>query len=190
MKRKQILLIDNNDSFTYNIVEALRKIKDCQLKVVKSSVIKQKQLEEADKVILSPGPGLPSEIPALHSIIQFCKDFDIPLLGICLGHQAIGEFFGGEIKQMETPLHGRREKCRVDIQTALFQGLPKEIEVGLYHSWKVSSLSDEMRQIGLSSTEIIMAIQHKRYKIYGIQFHPESFITKKGDRILSNFIAL
>lgn len=190
MKRLQVLLVDNNDSFTYNIVDAFRKIRGDQLKVVRSNSILKSHLEKADRIIISPGPGLPSEFPVLHTIIEFCKNNDTPLLGICLGHQAIGEFFGGEIMQMEEPFHGRREKCFIDTQTPLFQGLPKCIEVGLYHSWKVNSLPQEIRQTGVSSTGIIMAIQHKQHEIFGIQFHPESFITQKGDRILSNFIAL
>jgi len=185
----KLALIDNNDSFTFNIVEIIRKIPRCEFSVLPSASIKIEELREFDKLIISPGPGLPYEFPVLNEIIRIYYT-EKPILGICLGHEAICQFFGAKLIHLPTVIHGQPKQIYIQGHTALFQNIPKNFNVGLYHSWVVdkNEFSDELEITGLSEDGNIMAIQHKEYKIFGVQFHPESIITEYGKEMMGNFL--
>lgn len=186
----RILLIDNNDSFTYNIVELLRSLDDVLYGVLPSNGLNIAVLEDYSHIIISPGPMTPSDFPELRDVISYCEKLDKPLLGICLGHQAICEYFGGRLVQMDTIVHGHRERIAIDNRSSIYRYLPDRIEVGLYHSWKIDHLNlpDELAVTGMSREDCLMSVQHKNKQIFGIQFHPESFLTAKGRQILENFV--
>lgn len=191
-----ILLIDNNDSFTYNIREMLRQlVKTCfttgkfNIKVRSVDDFAIEEATVADKIIISPGPGLPKDYPVLFSFLKRysqCKS----ILGICMGHQVICEYFGGRLFNLENVVHGQPKELQIlNEDTALFQGL-RSMRVGLYHSWAVEriSLPDEIEVTALSNEELVMAVEHKHLDIHFVQFHPESYITGDGIKILENFI--
>ena len=184
----RILFIDNYDSFTYNIVELLRKF-DVDLTIVKNDTLENIEIADFDKLIISPGPDLPS---AANGLMAFLNKHlvHIPTLGICLGHQAIAKYFGGGLKQYKDPKHG--EKCTLEIfeEGDLFKNMPKSFEVGLYHSWYVNEdeLPKELAVTAKNQQGIIMAMQHKELPIYSVQFHPESYMSEYGFDILQNFI--
>ena len=184
----RILFIDNYDSFTYNVVELLRKF-DVALTIVKNDALDNIVITDFDKLIISPGPDLPN---AANGLMPFLNKHleHIPTLGICLGHQAIAEYFGGELLQYKNPKHG--EKCRLAIlkEEGLFENLPNIFEVGLYHSWYVDeeNLPQELIVTAKNDNGIIMAMQHKLLPIFSVQFHPESYMSEYGFEILQNFI--
>lgn len=185
----KIALIDNNDSFTFNIVEMLRKFFDCKTLVFNSESIKVDQLKNFDKIILSPGPGLPEEFPVLIEILRtYYKEKSI--LGVCLGHEAIGQFFGASLKQLETVVHGQPKQIKILNKSALFKNIPANFNVGLYHSWILDKedFPDDLQITAVSEDGYIMSIQHKKYKLFGVQFHPESIITEYGNELFRNFI--
>ncbi|MCK9481450.1 MAG: aminodeoxychorismate/anthranilate synthase component II [Bacteroidia bacterium] len=188
----QTLLIDNNDSFTYNIVNLLRSLSNCQFDVIKSAEVTNTQLLQYKKVILSPGPGTSSEFPTIAQTIKHCINTNTDLLGVCLGHQAICEYFGAKLYRMEKVIHGQRRLIKVDNTSMLYSNIPSQIEVGLYHSWAIhpDSLPDCLIQTAISSDNILMSVQHKHFNIYGVQFHPESFMTDYGKQIVNNFLSL
>jgi len=188
--RPKIILIDHNDSFTYNIAEVFRNLK-YNLSVLNYSELSIKKVTGFDKIILSPGPMLPKNYPKTLKLIQtFYKTKSI--LGICLGHQAICTFFNAELKNLKQVRHGVAQKIRFLNTSRLFKNIPISINVGLYHSWIVNSKNLPKELIVTSKTNdgIIMSAQHRKYPLYGIQFHPESFLTKHGKQILKNFIDL
>ena len=184
----RILFIDNYDSFTYNVVELLRQF-DVALTILKNDELDNVVIAKFDKLIISPGPDLPSAANGLMTFLNYHLEH-IPTLGICLGHQAIAECFGAELQQYADPKHG--EKCQLDIlvEGTLFQNLPQHFEVGLYHSWYVSeqNLPTELFITAKNNEGIIMAMQHAILPIYAVQFHPESFMSEFGTEILHNFI--
>lgn len=186
----KVLLIDNNDSFTYNIVDALRKIKGITLDVVLAGNLKVKDFDDYDRMIISPGPGLPSDFPILEAAIAHCVREVKPLLGVCLGHQAICQYFGGDLRQLDTVIHGQQETINIDPTTEKYEGLPPQIKVGLYHSWYIdyTTLPECLQATGLTSANRLMSVVHRDYNIQGIQYHPESFLTPEGDQILRNFL--
>lgn len=191
----KIALIDHNDSFTYNIVEKLRQFQSqniiTDLSVIDYANLSIKTLLKFDKIILSPGPGLPVDYPKTNTIIEhFYKTK--PILGICLGHQAICHYFGAELQNMEFVKHGINQQIGILSKSKIFKKIPKNITVGLYHSWVVKKtiFPKELLITSETNSHEIMSIEHKKYPLFGIQFHPESFLTEFGTTILINFIEL
>ncbi len=185
----KIVLIDNNDSFTFNIVELLRKFYNCKISVINSGGLNINQLKKFDKIIISPGPGLPEEFPILKEILKnYYKEK--PMLGICLGHEAIGQYFGAKLRLLKSVVHGQPRQMKIVFDSTLYKNIPKKFSVGLYHSWvlKKENFPSELLISGLSQDGNIMSIQHKQYKLFGVQFHPESIISEYGKEIFENFI--
>lgn len=190
----RILVFDNYDSFTYNLVHLVEKITHTKVEVCRNDQVALEKVKEYDKIILSPGPGIPEEAGLLLPLIkEYAASKSI--LGVCLGHQAIGEAFGGKLVNLETVYHGVATKIKVggkkpDARSRLFEGLPDKIEVGRYHSWIVSDegFPGELEITARDENNYIMALQHKRYDVQGVQFHPESVLTPDGERILRNWL--
>ncbi len=188
MKLKQnILLIDNYDSFTYNLVHYLEDL-EAQITVVRNDKITPHECESFDAVVLSPGPGIPSEAGNLMAIINHMKDKK-PLLGICLGHQAITEVFGGEIVNLDNVYHGVATTMQHN-KSPLFKNIATPFQAGRYHSWAAAndSFPQVLEVTATDENNQIMALQHKSLPIYGVQFHPESIMTPDGKTMLKNFL--
>ena len=186
----KILVFDNYDSFTYNLVHLVEKITHTKVDVCRNDKIEMEQVKGYDKIILSPGPGIPEEAGLLLPLI---KEYAATksILGVCLGHQAIGEAFGGKLIILSTVFHGVATNCQLSIDNCqLFEGLPKEIEVGRYHSWIVSdeNFPEELEVTARDDNNYIMALQHKSFDVQGVQFHPESVLTPDGEKILKNWL--
>lgn len=182
-------LIDNNDSFTYNIVELIRQIPGCSLTVLSSPMTDVSELEKYDKLILSPGPGLPDEFPVLQKILDSFYSTK-PILGICLGHEAIAQYFGAELMQLSSVIHGQPKEIHVIEKSILFRNIPAKFTAGLYHSWVIDkrNIPSELEITGLSEEGNIMSFQHSEFNLFGIQFHPESIITEYGKELMENFL--
>ncbi len=186
----RIVVIDNYDSFTYNLVHAIKKISGLPVDVFRNDELKLSDLEKYDKIILSPGPGLPEEAGLLLKIIREYAPTK-SILGVCLGHQAIGEAFGGKLENMNRVLHGVATPINVtNNKTCLFDGLPETFAAGRYHSWTVSNknLPDCLEVTGYDNEGMIMAMQHKQYDVQGVQFHPESVLTPQGEQMIANWL--
>ena len=186
----KIVIIDNYDSFTYNLSHLVKEL-GTEVTVLRNDQFALSQLAPFDKIILSPGPGIPSEAGLLLDVIHSyagCK----PILGVCLGHQAIGEAFGGKLENLSEVFHGVATPCHITVSDPLFKGLDSTITVGRYHSWVVSKKNfPSCLEITAESAEgQIMALRHHNYNIFGIQFHPESVLTPQGQTIIKNFIDL
>lgn len=187
----KILVFDNYDSFTYNLVHLVEKILHQRVDVYRNDQIALEKVKEYDKIILSPGPGIPSEAGLLLPLI---KEYAATksMLGVCLGHQAIGEAFGGKLENLSTVYHGVATPVKLTAtKSTLFKGLPDEFEVGRYHSWIVAEegLPKELEVTARDENNFIMAMQHKKYDVKGVQFHPESVLTPEGEKILRNWLA-
>ncbi len=187
----KILVFDNYDSFTYNLVHLVEKITHEKVAVYRNDEIALEEVSQFDKIILSPGPGIPSEAGLLLPLI---KEYAAskPILGVCLGHQAIGEAFGGSLTNLSTVYHGVATTINImeDGKSMLFEGLPKTIEVGRYHSWIVDekNFPEELEVTARDESGMIMALQHRTYAIQGVQFHPESVLTPEGEQIIRNWL--
>lgn len=181
-------MIDNYDSFTYNLVHLVKEL-GADITVFRNDQFELDQLEEFDRIMLSPGPGIPSEAGLLLPVIERYAGKK-PILGICLGEQAIGESFGGTLVNLSDVFHGVQTPCTITQQDYLFEGLPANIQVGRYHSWVVdaASLPDCLEAIAVSDEGQVMALRHKDYDVRGIQFHPESVLTPDGKRMIENWI--
>jgi len=185
----KIALIDHNDSFTFNILELLRKIGGNNTTVISYNNLIVSELSKFDKIILSPGPCLPQDYPKTFEVIeQFYKTK--PILGICLGHQAICSFFGAKLYNFKDVVHGVDTDITIKESNFIFKNVPSKTEVGLYHSWAVKNAPNSLKILAITEGEVIMSIKHIDYPVYGIQFHPESFLTTHGELILKNFINL
>ena len=187
-KIKHILVIDNYDSFTYNLVHYLEDL-DCKVTVARNDQIELEAVEAFNKIVLSPGPGIPDEAGLLKSIIKkYAKTKSI--LGICLGMQAIGEVFGAKLKNLSTVYHGIQTKVKVNSKKELlFKDLGPDIQVGRYHSWVIEDdLPDCFEITSLDENGQIIAIRHKELDVKGVQFHPESVLTPDGKKMLKNWI--
>ena len=186
----KILVFDNYDSFTYNLVHLVEKILPVKVDVFRNDQIPLEKIKEYDKIILSPGPGIPSEAGMLLPLIkEYASSKSI--LGVCLGHQAIGEAFGGELINLSKVYHGIATSCHIiNGPSKLFEGLHSEIEIGRYHSWIVSrdKFPDVLEITAEDESGYIMAMQHKKFDIQAVQFHPESVLTPKGEAILKNWL--
>ncbi len=183
----KIAVIDNYDSFTYNLVGIIRKL-GYEPQVMRNDQIDHDILKASSHFILSPGPGIPDEAGELKNVIKNYSESK-NILGICLGHQAIAEVFGGQLENMDTVFHGSASEIQIQ-NDILFKGLRERIKVGLYHSWVVKNVGFENGFDVLAADESgrIMAIKHKTKPIRGVQFHPESILTPEGDIIIKNFL--
>jgi anthranilate synthase component 2 len=186
----KILVFDNYDSFTYNLVHLIQKITHGKVDVYRNDEISLEKIGDYDKIILSPGPGLPAEAGLLEPLI---KEYAATksILGVCLGHQAIGEVFGGKLINLSTVYHGVATLIDIVMDAApVLKNLPKEIEVGRYHSWVVSKedFPTNLEITAVDKNGYIMGLQHKKYDVQGVQFHPESVLTPMGEVILKNWI--
>jgi|SRR5690242_5078332 len=187
----KILVFDNYDSFTYNLVHLVEKIISGKVTVFRNDEIPLEQVKAFDKIILSPGPGIPEEAGLLLPLIrEYAASKSI--LGVCLGHQAIGQAFGGKLVNLPEVYHGVATKVRIlNNHLRIFEGLPPEIEAGRYHSWIVEEegLPECFEITARDEKEYIMAMQHRQYDVCGVQFHPESVLTPEGERIMRNWLA-
>lgn len=184
----RIAVIDNYDSFTYNLVHLVKSL-GVEVDVFRNDQFQLSSLELYDKLLLSPGPGIPGEAGLLLEVIKTYASRK-SILGICLGHQAIGEVFGGRLVRLRQVYHGVATPCEQMMDEPLFADLPRHFEVGRYHSWVVSreDFPDCLQVTALSSDGQVMALRHKQYDVRGLQFHPESVLTPLGGTILSNWI--
>lgn len=180
-----VLLVDFYDSFTYNIQHYLVNI-GCKVDVIREDELDVSSVYDYDCVVLSPGPGLPSEKKNMFSIISLCRN-SLPILGICLGMQAISEVLGGVLVNQNEVMHGRKVEVDILKKGVLFKDFPEKINVGLYHSWKVEGLEEKFIT-AKSTTGVIMAIESIDEYLFGVQFHPESILTEHGEQLLANFI--
>lgn len=182
------VIIDNYDSFTFNLYHLVREI-GADVTVIRNDRFKIEELETYDKIILSPGPGIPEEAGLLTEVIRHYAGRK-PILGVCLGHQAIGEVFGAKLTNLAEVFHGVQTPCFLTAEDYILNGLPREFPVGRYHSWVVSDkdLPSCLEVTAVSAEGQIMALRHREYDIHGIQFHPESILTPDGRTIMSNFL--
>lgn len=186
-----ILLIDNYDSFTYNLSQYLEEEggEDVEVTVWRNDQFGLDDVERFDKIVLSPGPGVPDEAGLLKAVIRRYAPTK-PILGVCLGEQAIGEVFGAEIYNLNTVFHGIQSSVRIVASDYIFDNLSDSIKVGRYHSWVVGKedFPAELEVTAVSEEGQVMALKHRRYDVHGIQFHPESILTPEGRTIIRNFI--
>ena len=185
----KILVFDNYDSFTYNLVHLVEKITHGKVEVFRNDQIPLEKVKDYDKIILSPGPGIPVESGLLLPLIrEYASSKSI--LGVCLGHQAIGESFGGTLVNLSTVYHGIATPCELKSNSPLFRDLPSTIEVGRYHSWVVdkNSFPAELEITATDEHDYVMGLQHKTYDVQGVQFHPESVLTPRGEDIMRNWL--
>ena len=182
------VIIDNYDSFTYNLSHLLKEL-GADVTVVRNDRFRLEDLEQYDRIVLSPGPGIPSEAGLMPQVIKSYAGRK-PILGICLGHQAIGEAFGAKLLNIGNVVHGVATPAHITVQDYLFNGLPKDIEVGRYHSWVVDDkkLPEYLEVTSRSDDGYIMSLRHREYDVRGIQFHPESVLTPQGKIIINNWL--
>lgn len=192
MKRNseaKILLIDSYDSFTYNLVHLIHEC-GAEVEVWKNDAFELGEVEAFDKILLSPGPGIPKDAGQLIDVVSRYGSSK-SILGVCLGHQAIGEAFGAHLRNLERPFHGIATKMRVtDSEDALFRAIPAEFSAGRYHSWVIAEdgFPDELRITAKDEQGNIMAIAHREYKVRGVQFHPESILSEYGKELIQNWL--
>lgn len=185
----KILIFDNYDSFTYNLVHLVKQLGYYDIDVFRNDKIELHEVEKYDKIILSPGPGIPSESGLLLPLIKRYAS-QKPIFGVCLGHQAIGEALGARLLNLEDVYHGISSRTDIVGEDYVFEGLEKHIETGRYHSWIVDNagLPDCFTVTAVDSDGRIMAMKHKEYDVHGVQFHPESILTPEGSQIVENFL--
>ena len=182
-----ITLIDNYDSFTYNLVHYLEEL-EVDLTVMKNDVIDWELLKKTNAIVLSPGPGLPIESNDLMLVIEKFH-LQKPILGVCLGMQALAVYFGGVLENQQEVKHGLSEKILITHPGVIFNEVNSETPVGLYHSWKINLGSDSpFIATSFSENKVLMSMEHKVLPIYGVQFHPESIMTKEGKKMIQNFV--
>ena len=185
---KKVLVIDNYDSFTYNLVHYLEDL-DCEVTVVRNDKLDLEDVEPYEKIVLSPGPGIPDEAGLLKAIIEKYASKK-SILGVCLGQQAIGEVFGGTLVNLDEVYHGVATNVTITVDNEImFKGLDKTIEVGRYHSWVVNTnLPDCLEATSFDENGQVMSLRHKIFDVKGVQFHPESVLTPNGKQLLKNWI--
>lgn len=186
-----ILLIDNYDSFSYNLVQLIGSMAKEEIKVIRNDEMRVEEVERLSPayIILSPGPGKPEDAGICEDVVRKMQG-KCKILGVCLGHQGICEAYGAKITYAKELMHGKQSLTEIDTKEEIFKGLPKQIPVARYHSLAAQpeSLPDCLKVIGTTEDGEIMAVRHKEYKIYGLQFHPESVLTPDGEKILRNFL--
>jgi anthranilate synthase component 2 len=187
---KRIVVIDNYDSFTYNLVHALDQLSGGKVDVFRNDRVSREELEVYDSIVLSPGPGIPEEAGSLKQIIEWFAPSK-KILGVCLGHQAIAEVFGGRLININKVFHGVSTMVQVmDKEDYIYKGIPELFDAGRYHSWIVAAdgLPECFSINAVAEDGEIMGISHKEYDIKGVQFHPESVLTQVGEQIIANWI--
>ena len=188
----KILVFDNYDSFTYNLVQLIKEISPSSMvEVYRNDEIALEQVKGYDKILLSPGPGLPSESGLLLDLIkEYAASKSI--LGVCLGQQAIGESFGGKLTNLAKVYHGIATPVTLTNPSSLFEGLPSTFNVGRYHSWVVDEINfpSDLKITSIDENGYIMSLEHKQYDVKGVQYHPESVLTPEGGNIISNWLKL
>lgn len=189
----KILMVDNYDSFTYNLVQMLEAFDGVSVTVKRNDEVTLSEVEAFEKIVLSPGPGVPSEAGRMPEIVRAYAETK-SILGVCLGHQCIGEVFGATLLNIESPLHGKATPIEViDPHEPLFRGLPQRFSVGRYHSWVVERAGlpeNDLEVTAVDSAGYIMALRHRRLNVRGVQFHPESILTEHGRVMLENFLVV
>jgi len=190
--KKEIIIIDNYDSFTYNLVHIVEEITGSKIMVVRNDEFQLEELNAYEYIILSPGPGIPEEAGLLKHVIRE-YGASKKIFGVCLGLQAIGEVYGAQLRNLDKVLHGQRTIMhQTDIESPIFKDVPKSFYAGRYHSWVIDKSSDtsalEITSVG--EQDEIMAAQHKSHAVYGVQFHPESIMTDEGKLMIANFLNL
>jgi anthranilate synthase component 2 len=186
----KILMIDNYDSFTYNLVHMLETFDGVSVVVKRNDQLTLDDVVPFEKIVLSPGPGIPSEAGRMPEIVRAFAETK-SILGVCLGHQCIGEIFGGTLLNIKAPIHGKATPIEItEPSEPLFRGLPARFSVGRYHSWVVQNegLPQEIQVTAVDDTGSIMALRHTRLDVRGVQFHPESILTEHGRTMLENWI--
>lgn len=185
----KILIYDNYDSFTYNLVHMVQQIVGHRVDVFRNDMLPMEEVAKYDKIILSPGPGIPAEAGQLLELLSLYAPSK-SILGVCLGHQAIGESFGGKLINLSKVHHGVSSSVMISKREGIFQGMPDQLEVGRYHSWVVDDQQfPECLEITARDTHgLIMAMQHRKYDLTGVQFHPESILTPKGETMMRNWL--
>ena len=184
----KIVIIDNYDSFTYNLSHLVKEL-GAEVTVLRNDQFELADLEQFNKIILSPGPGIPSEAGLLLDVIRTYAGKK-PILGVCLGHQAIGEAFGAKLENLSDVFHGVATPCHIIADDPIFSGINRDITIGRYHSWVVSreGLPECIEVTAVSDEGQIMALRHKTLNVRGIQFHPESVLTPDGKKMIQNFL--
>lgn len=187
---KKVLLIDNYDSFTYNLVHAFEEILGHSITVVKNDAITLEEVGKFDYIVLSPGPGIPDEAGITKSVIAEYGSTKC-ILGVCLGLQSIAEVYGAKIKNLPTVFHGVQTAIQLTQHSSpLFKGIETGFDAGRYHSWAIdeATMVDDLVITGIDASGEIMSIDHKKHKVYAVQYHPESILTEVGNQILENFL--
>lgn len=187
----KILVLDNYDSFTYNLVNYLEMVDHTDVDVFRNDAIALEKIASYDKILLSPGPGLPSESGILLPLIKAYAATK-SILGICLGHQAIGEVFGGKLVNLATVYHGVATEMKILKEDVLFGGIPNNFKAGRYHSWVVdrNNFPEELEITAEDENGYVMALRHKKFDLVGVQFHPESILTEHGVLMIRNWVEL
>jgi len=187
---EKILILDNYDSFTYNLVQYVKELTDAPIDVIRNDQIDIAGLESYDRIIFSPGPGVPQDAGIMIEAIKRYAPHK-KMLGVCLGHQAIGLAFGGTLQNLDKVYHGVKTPVTItDTSDVLFAEIPEITEVGRYHSWVINpeNLPAELQVTATSDEGQIMAIKHQKYPVWGLQFHPESIMTDEGKKMIKNFL--
>src|ERR1035437_797005 len=185
----KILVFDNYDSFTYNLVQYLERASDAQVYVMRNDKIPLGEINKYDKILLSPGPGVPSEAGILLDVIrEYAPKKSI--LGVCLGQQAIGEVFGGKLINLDSVYHGVATEMEVVKEDILFKGVPKKFKAGRYHSWVVDekSFPADLEITVKDENGYVMGLRHKKFDVRGVQFHPESILSEHGLQMIENWV--
>jgi anthranilate synthase component 2 len=186
-----LLVLDNYDSFTYNLVHYLEELTGERVSVFRNDEITLEEAGTYDRFVFSPGPGLPEDAGILLPLIKRYAE-EKPMLGVCLGHQALAMAFGGSLKQLSEVLHGLQRDCLITEAGPLYNGMEARFSAGRYHSWVVdkATLPDVLRITAVDELGEIMSLQHEQLPLYGVQFHPESIMTPGGKRLLKNWLAI
>lgn len=186
----KVLVLDNYDSFTYNLVQYIQEILGQRIDVYRNDEISLAEVAAYDVIILSPGPGLPAEAGIMPELIKEYAPTK-QILGVCLGHQAIGEAFGGQLENLTHVFHGIETEVEIIVEDdILFQEINKKFQAGRYHSWVVSreDFPGDLEVTAVAENEVIMSMRHRDFAVWGVQFHPESIMTAQGMKILENFL--
>lgn len=189
---KKILVLDNYDSFTYNLVHYIESSGKYDVEVFRNDEISLDEVDRYETIILSPGPGLPKDAGILKAVIKKYASSK-KILGVCLGMQAIGEVYGGKLENLAQVYHGVSTQLSViDSNDVLFKGLPESFNIGRYHSWIISSkdFPEELVVTSQDENHQVMSLRHKEFKLYGVQFHPESILSEYGKELISNFLSV
>lgn len=184
----KVLIVDNYDSFTYNLVHYIEQFAS-EVLTKRNNLIDLNEVELFDKIVFSPGPGLPKDAPIMFSILDKYKEFK-SILGVCLGHQAIAEYFGAQLYNMPKVHHGRNFDTIITADDYIYKGINKKFISGRYHSWAVNNMNlpSDIEITATDTSGIIMSIRHKKYNIRGVQYHPESILTEFGIEIIKNWV--